>query len=49
MVLSLLRETAYFTLLDAEKTLKSLNGSLTGVIYQGQIVEDSNYYETHKS
>jgi hypothetical protein len=49
MVLSLLRETAYFTLLDAEKTLKSLNGSLTGVVYQGQIVEDSNYYETHKS
>ena len=49
MVLSLLRETAYFTLLDAEKTLKSLNGSLTGVVYQGQIVEDSNYYETHKN
>lgn len=49
MVLSLLRETAYFTLLDAEKTLKSLNGSLTGVVYQGQIVEDSNYYDTHKN
>lgn len=49
MVLSLLRETAYFTLLDAEKTLKSLNGSLTGVVYKGQIVEDSNYYDTHKN
>ena len=49
MVLSLLKETAYFTLLDAEKTLKSLNGSLTGVVYQGQIVEDSNYYDTHRN
>lgn len=37
--LNLYMDTCYFTLMDAEKTLKSLNGDLTGAVYKGKIVE----------
>lgn len=39
MVLSTIREIAYFVLLDAEKTLKTLNGELSGTKYKGLIIE----------
>lgn len=38
-VLTTYANSAYFTLIDAEKTLKSLNGDLTGTIYKGKKVE----------
>lgn len=37
--LNLYMDTCYFTLMDAEKTLKSLNGDLTGAVYKGRIIE----------
>lgn len=38
-VLNLYQSASYFVLLDAENTLKSLNGDLSGTIYKGQTVE----------
>lgn len=38
-VLNLYQSASYFVLLDAENTLKSLNGDLTGTTYKGQTVE----------
>ena len=38
-ILNLYQSASYFVLLDAENTLKSLNGDLTGTIYKGQEVE----------
>lgn len=38
-VLNLLQANASFCLMDAEKTLKNLNGDLTGIIYKGKEVE----------
>lgn len=38
-VLTTYANSAYFILIDAEKTLKSLNGDLTGTIYKGKAVE----------
>lgn len=37
--LNLYTDTGYFMLMDAEKTLKNLNGDLTGTIYKGEMVE----------
>lgn len=37
--LNLYQSTFYFFLIDAEKTLKYLNGDLTGAIYKGREVE----------
>lgn len=37
--LNLYMDTCYFVLMDAEKTLKSLNGDLTGAVYKGKVVE----------
>ena len=37
--LNLYQSTSYFVLMDAENTLKNLNGDLTGRIYKGKIVE----------
>lgn len=37
--LNLYQSTFYFFLLDAEKTLKHLNGDLTGSVYKGREVE----------
>lgn len=39
MALCLYRESAYFTMIDAEKTLKGLNGELSGTIYCGEKIE----------
>ena len=39
IVLSTVREISYFVLLDAEKTLKGLNGELSGTKYKGLIIE----------
>ena len=38
-VLTTYTHSSYFTLMDAEKTLKSLNGDLTGTLYKGKEVE----------
>lgn len=38
-VLSTYVNTSYFVLIDAERTLQSLNGDLTGTIYKGKQVE----------
>ena len=37
--LNLYQSTSYFVLMDAENTLKNLNGDLTGTIYKGKTVE----------
>lgn len=37
--LNLYQNACYFVLMDAENTLKNLNGDLTGTIYKGQVVE----------
>ena len=37
--LNLYMDTMYFVLMDAEKTLKNLNGDLTGSVYKGKVVE----------
>lgn len=39
MALCLYRENAYFTMIDAEKTLKGLNGELSGTNYKGEAIE----------
>lgn len=39
-VLTVLVNTFYLLLIDAEKTLKNLNGDLTGTIYNGKKVEN---------
>ena len=44
-VLNLYQTTSYFCLLDAEKTLKNLNGDLSGTIYNGEVVEELHYHE----
>ena len=38
-VLNLYQSASYFVLIDAENTLKSLNGDLTGTVYKNQTVE----------
>ena len=38
-VLNSFMDACYFTLMDAEKTLKNLNGELTGTMYRGKEVE----------
>ena len=40
--LSLFQSCAYFTLMDAENTLRNLNGDLTGTIYNGKVIESLN-------
>lgn len=37
--LNLYQSVSYFVLMDAENTLKNLNGDLTGTVYKGQTVE----------
>lgn len=37
--LSLYQNSAYFTMMGAERTLRRLNGDLTGTIYNGKIIE----------
>lgn len=37
--LNLYMDSMYFVLMDAEKTLKNLNGDLTGAVYKGKVVE----------
>lgn len=37
--LNLFQSAFYFVLTDAEKTLKTLNGDLTGAVYKGEVVE----------
>ena len=39
-VLNLFMNSFYFVLMDAERTLKSLNGDLTGTMYKGKMVEN---------
>lgn len=39
-ILDLYTNSSYFVLIDAERTLKSLNGDLTGTIYKGKVVEN---------
>lgn len=39
-VLNLFMNSFYFVLIDAERTLKSLNGDLTGTMYKGKVVEN---------
>lgn len=39
-ILNLYTNSSYFVLIDAERTLKSLNGDLTGTVYKGKIVEN---------
>ena len=41
--LNLYTDMGYFMLMDAEKTLKSLNGDLSGTVYKGEIVEDLHH------
>ena len=43
--LNLFQSTSYFVLMDAERTLKTLNGDLTGTTYKGKIIESLHYEE----
>lgn len=43
--LNLYQGTAYFILIDGEKTLKGLNGDLSGTVYRGEIIENLHYDE----
>lgn len=43
--LNLYQSCSYFVLIDAEKTLKGLNGDLSGTIYRGQVIEDLHHGE----
>lgn len=43
--LNLYQSSAYFILIDAEKTLKNLNGDLTGTTYRGELIEGLHYGE----
>ena len=43
--LNLFQSTSYFVLMDAERTLKTLNGDLTGTTYKGKIIENLHYEE----
>ena len=43
--LNLYQTSSYFCLIDAEKTLKNLNGDLSGTIYRGEVIEGLHYGE----
>ena len=43
--LNLFQSTSYFVLMDAERTLKTLNGDLTGTTYKGKTIESLHYEE----
>ena len=43
--LNLYQTSSYFCIIDAEKTLKNLNGDLSGTIYRGEVIEDLHYGE----
>lgn len=45
VALNLFQSTSYFVLMDAERTLKTLNGDLTGTTYKGKIIESLHYEE----